>query len=84
MSIKDAIITNPNDELYSLQQKYNVKISRSNSSDAVYIFRNRNFIIRIGHPISKNQVHIMNFSKNFIVKNVNKSIVEAIIIKEFK
>lgn len=38
MILKDAIIIDPKDELYDLQKKYNVKINRSNSSEAVYIF----------------------------------------------
>jgi len=80
--INDAIITNPNDELYDLQQKYNVKISRSNSSNAVYVFRNRNYIIRIGHWIPENQNHIKNFTENIVRDKVNKNVVEKV-IKQF-
>lgn len=83
MSIKDAIITDPNDELYDLQKIYNVKISRSNSSNAVYIFRNRNDkIIRIGHWIPENQKHIRNFDKNIVREKVNRNVVEKV-IKQF-
>lgn len=39
MYLIDKLITDPNDELYDLQAKYNVKINRSCSSDAVYIFQ---------------------------------------------
>lgn len=65
MLIIDKIITDPNDELYDLQEKYNVKINRSCSSDAVYIFKNRtNFTVRVGHPIPKSMKHIRNFAIN--------------------
>lgn len=78
--MRDAIITNKNDELYDLQEKYNVKISRSNSSDAVYIWRNNKFKVRIGHPISKNQNHIWNFDINEVTKErVGRGIVEKVI-----
>lgn len=82
MIIIDEIIKDPNDELYDLQKKYNVKISRSNSSNTVYIFRNRNKIIRVGHAISKNQKHIRNFEENIVSLKVNKEVVEKV-IKEF-
>lgn len=80
----DAIISNPNDELYSLQEQYGVKISRSNSSDAVYIFKSRSRpTLRVGHPISKNQNHLWNFKYNVAVKgNVTKEEVERA-IKEY-
>ena len=81
--INDEIITNPNDELYDLQKKYNVKISRSNKSNAVYIFRTRSYRVRVGHHIPKNQNHIRNFSENIIEKNVNKDVVEKVIKKFF-
>lgn len=78
--ITDAIITNPNDELYDLQTKYNVKISRSNASDAVYIFRKRSYIVRVGHPIPRTQKHLMNFRKNKEVHGkVTKDVVETVI-----
>lgn len=81
MISKDAIIIDKKDELYDLQKKYNVKINRSNSSDTVYIFRN--YIIRVGHPISKNQKHIMNFEENITTKKVDKEIVEKVIKRFF-
>ena len=84
MKLNDAIITDPKDELYDLQKKYNVKISRSNSSDAVYIWRNPNYKIRVGHYIDKNQKHIRNFQENIIKKNVSKIVVENVIKKFFK
>lgn len=84
MKIKDYIITNPNDELYELQKKYNVKISRSNSSNAVYIFRTDSYRIRIGHYIEPNSNHIRNFKENVVRKNVSKSIVEKVIQQYFK
>lgn len=80
MNIYDEIITNKNDELYSLQEKYNVKISRSGSSNTVYVFRTRNgFRIRIGHPISKNQQHIRNFSRTYNATKPSKELVEQLI-----
>lgn len=83
--INDAIITDPKDELFDLQEKYNVKISRSNSSDAVYIFRNRDDIIRIGHFIPKGKYHIWNFNKDKSVftDKVTKQLVEETIKKNF-
>lgn len=83
MKLNDAIITDPNDELYSLQKQYNVNISRSNSSNAVYIFRNRSYIVRIGHYIPKNQKHIMNFSENVVRNKINKDVVEKVIKRFF-
>lgn len=78
--ITDAIITNPNDELYDLQAKYNVKISRSNQSDAVYIFRRKAYRIRVGHPISRAQKHLHNFIENEEVRGkVTKDVVETVI-----
>lgn len=80
--ITDAIITDPNDELYDLQTKYNVKISRSNQSDAVYIFKRRAYIVRVGHPILKGSNQLINFAVNVSVRGkVTKSIVENTIIK---
>lgn len=82
MLIIDKIITDPNDELYDLQAKYNVRINRSQSSNTVYIFRTQSgFRIRIGHPIAKNQEHIRNFSKNIISNDVSKKFVEEQITK---
>ena len=83
--INDAIITDPKDELFDLQEKYNVKISRSNSSDAVYVFRNRDDIIRIGHSIPKGKSHIWNFNKDKSVftDKVTKQLVEETIKKNF-
>ena len=83
VDIKDAIITNPNDELFDLQEKYGVKISRSNSSDAVYIFKSRSRkILRVGHPINKKQKHLWNFDYNESVRgDVTKEIVEESINK---
>lgn len=83
--INDAIITDPKDELFDLQEKYNVKISRSNSSNAVYIFRNQKYKIRIGHPIPKNQNHIPDFdwNKSVFTNKVTKQLVEEIIKKNF-
>lgn len=80
MNIYDEIITNKNDELYSLQAKYNVKISRSGSSDTVYVFRTRNgYRIRIGHPINKSQQHIRNFSRTYNASSPSKDLVEKLI-----
>ena len=80
MNIYDEIITNQNDPLYSLQSKYNVKISRSGSSSSVYVFRTRNgYRIRIGHPINKSQQHIRNFSRTYNATNPSKELVEKII-----
>ena len=78
IEIIDAIIKDPSDPLYELQQKYNVKISRSNQSDAVYIFRKRaHYLLRIGHPISRNQSHLKNFDENIPIKGkVTKDIIE--------
>lgn len=73
----------PNDELYNLQQKYNVKISRSNSSDAVYIFRTRKYQVRVGHPISKSQNHLHNFKNVPTKQKVTKQLVEETIQKFF-
>lgn len=83
-NIKDYQINDPNDELYDLQKKYNVKISRSNSSNAVYISRTDNYRIRIGHYIDPKSNHIRNFKENIVRKNVSKSIVEKVIQKYFK
>lgn len=79
----DAIITDPNDELYDLQAKYNVKISRSNKSDAVYIFKTASKKMRIGHYIPLTQSHIYNFQRNVIQKKVTKDVVEKAIIKYY-
>lgn len=84
MIYKDAIITDPSDELYDLQNKYNVKISRSGSSNAVYVFRTKNYRIRIGHYIPPTQNHIYNFRENIIKKKVDKKVVEEVIKKFFK
>ena len=83
IEVNDEIIKNETDELYDLQQKYNIKISRSNSSDAVYIFRNQSFRVRVGHFIPKHQNHLNNFRYNIQVNNVTKSIVEKVIQKYF-
>lgn len=78
--ITDEQITNPQDELYSLQEKYNVKISRSQSSDAVYIWsRTRKRQIRIGHPISRNSKHLHNFIRNFNREKVDYKTVDEIL-----
>lgn len=84
VNISDAIISNPGDELYNLQKQYGVKISRSNKSDAVYIFKSRSRpILRVGHPISKNQNHLWNFRYNVTVRgSVTKEEVERA-IKEY-
>ena len=80
MNIYDEIITNKNDELYSLQEKYNVKISRSGSSNTVYVFRTRNgYRIRIGHPISKSQQHIRNFGRTYNASSPSRDLVEKLI-----
>lgn len=79
VNINDAIISNPNDELYGLQEKYGVKISRSNSSDAVYIFKSRKkFTLRIGHPMTKEQFkkHLHNYSKEIKTRKVDYETVE--------
>lgn len=69
-----------NDPLYSLETKYNVKISRSQSSDAVYITRKTDgFRLRVGHPIPKTQKHIRNFSENYVVQKVKYEDVEKAI-----
>ena len=64
----------PGDELYDLEKEYNVQISRSQSSDAVYVKSNKtNKRIRIGHYITERQKewHIKNWTKNYISRNVN-------------
>ena len=82
MLIIDKIITDQNDELYDLQEKYNLKINRSCSSDAVYIFKNRtNFTVRVGHPIPKSMKHIRNFAINVETQRVTKDFVEKTIQK---
>lgn len=83
VEIDDAIITDPNDNLFDLQEKYGVKISRSNKSDAVYIFKSRSRkILRVGHPINKKQKHLWNFDYNESVRGgVTKEIVEESINK---
>lgn len=83
----DALITSSIDELFDLQEKYNVKISRSNSSDAVYIFRNRRQdTVRVGHPISKadKKWHLKNFAVSVEVPKVTREIVENAIKQHFK
>lgn len=79
--LEDAQITNPSDELFDLQEKYNVKISRSNKSDAIYIFKRKNKRVRVGHYIPPNQEHIQNFFINFVRKKVDRRTVEEIIKK---
>lgn len=83
VEIDDAIIADPNDDLFDLQEKYGVKISRSNKSDAVYIFKSRSRkILRVGHPINKKQKHLWNFDYNESVRgSVTKEIVEESINK---
>ena len=83
VEIDDAIIADPNDDLFDLQEKYGVKISRSNKSDAVYIFKSRSRkILRVGHPINKKQKHLWNFDYNESVRgDVTKEIVEESINK---
>lgn len=82
IEVEDAQISNTSDELYSLQTKYNVKISRSNKSDAVYIFKTSSRKMRIGHPINRHQNHLQNFIINISVRGkVTKEIVENAIIK---
>ena len=79
--LDDAQIVNPSDELFDLQQKYGVKISRSNKSNAVYVFKTKNRKVRIGHYIPAGQEHIKNFFINFVRNNVNRKTVEEIIKK---
>lgn len=86
LTLTDAIITNKNDELYNLQEKYSVKISRSPKSNAVYIFKNkRNFVLRIGHEMTPEQFKQFRqkyqFSENIRTKNVSKEKVENSILK---
>jgi len=81
VKLDDAQITDPNDELYDLQSKYDVKISRSNSSNAVYIFRKPSKKARIGHYINPNSEHLKNFFINFIRKKVDYHTVEECIKK---
>lgn len=82
IDVADAQIKDPSDELYDLQEKYNVKISRSNSSDAVYFFKTAKAKVRVGHPISKKQNHLSNFRYNVVIKGkVTKNDVEEAIIK---
>lgn len=86
LTLADAIITNKNDELYDLQEKYSVKISRSPKSNAVYVFKNRqNFVLRIGHEMNVEQFKQFRqkyqFSENIRTKNVNKEKVENGILK---
>ncbi len=85
IKILDAQITDPDDELYDLQKKYNVKISRSGSSDAVYIFKTKSYKIRVGHPMSKEQQrkHLHNYRKDIWTNEVTKEIVESTIKKYF-
>lgn len=77
--VNDAIITDPNDELFDLQQKYGIRISRSNKSDAVYIFKKVSHKIRIGHPINRNQEHLRNFENVPVKEKVTKDVVEKVI-----
>lgn len=61
--------------LYPLCQKYNVKISKSNSSPAIYIFKNKDkFVVRIGHYMNEYQVKEFkkkyHHSVNYIYKEV--------------
>lgn len=68
--MKDALI-GPNDPLYPLTVKYQVKISRSSTSNSnsIYVFRKRRgYRLRIGHPISSDQIHLRNFADNEIVR----------------
>ena len=82
ISLNDAIITDPNDDLFDLQSKYGVKISRSNKSDAVYVFKSRSRRMRVGHPINAKQNHLQNFIINVSVRHeVSKKDVEAAIIQ---
>lgn len=83
VDINDMIITNAEDPLYDLQEKYNVKISRSNKSSAVYVFRQKSkFLLRVGHYITKSQPHLWNFQENYIVKgDVKYKDVEKAILK---
>lgn len=79
VDVEDAIITDPKDDLFDLQEKYGVKISRSNKSDAVYIFKSRNkFVLRIGHPMTKEQYrkHIHNYSEEITTRKVDYNTVE--------
>ena len=79
---RDAQITDPKDPLYPLLAKYNVKINRSNSSDAVYVYRKpRGFRLRIGHYIPTGQKHLRNFSENYETSKVSPKIVEEQIKK---
>lgn len=83
--ITDEQITNPNDELYDLQKKYGVKISRSNSSNTVYIFRQRSYVVRIGHRMTKSQMRNHIPCKVYIWANKpTKELVENTIKKYFK
>lgn len=61
------------DELYPLEGIYNVKINRSNTSNAVYVVSNKTGKrIRIGHYISEKQRewHIQNWTKGYICKKL--------------
>lgn len=82
IEVEDAQISNPSDELYELQSKYDVKISRSNKSDAVYVFKTKSKKMRIGHPINRSQNHLQNFIINVPIRTeVTKQIVEEAILK---
>lgn len=62
------------DTLYPLEKLYDITISRSGSSDAVYIQSHKTKKrIRIGHYITPKQQewHIKNWSKNYVCNNVN-------------
>lgn len=85
IEILDAQITNPNDELFPLQKKYNVKISRGGKWGSVYIKRTNKFIVRVGHPMNakQKQSHIP-VDRDVWTSKVTKEIVENTIKKYFR
>lgn len=85
IELLDAQITDPSDELYDLQKKYNVKISRGGKWGSIYIKRTNKFIVRVGHPMrwGQKQSHIP-VDEDIWVNNVTKKIVESTIKKYFK
>ncbi len=84
IELLDAQITDPSDELYYLQKKYNVKISRGGKWGSIYIKRTNKFIVRVGHPMNTKQKwnHIP-VDKDVWTNKVTKEIVENTIKKYF-
>ena len=82
MYLIDKLITDPNDELYDLQAKYNVKINRSCSSDAVYIFQKQKQLYSSSRSSdSKEYEAYSKFVINVETQKVTKDLVEKTIQK---